>query len=309
MEKSTAYSNKEPGKIMLIINPKSGTMQTVKYLAEILQMYSERNFLTTVIMTQKAGDARIFAGKYGEYYDIVACAGGDGTLNEVIDGIVKSGKECNIGYIPAGSTNDFATTAGLPKGVLDAASVIINGNPHKLDIGNFNGRMFSYVASFGAFTSISYNVPQNLKNIMGHTAYVLQGIKDIVNIKPIPAKVIADEGTPNERICEGKYIFGAVCNSTSIAGIIKFDTFDIDMNDGLMEVLLVKSPVNLSEINEIAKGFLEKNLNNENIDFFSAKDVRFEFDDNVHWTLDGEYEEGVQQINISTLHRAIRLIK
>lgn len=299
---------KNGDRILFIMNPKSGTMQTARYLSDILQLYSNAGYLTTVMMTQKSGDARDFAIDHSVEADIVIVAGGDGTLNEVIDGVVTSGSETRIGYIPSGSTNDFASSVGLPKSIMESADRVLSGKATTFDIGSFNGRYFSYVASFGAFTSTSYSVPQNLKNIMGHTAYVLQGIRDIVNIKKIHAKVTTDEGTPNEEVHEGEYIFGAICNSTSVGGILKLDTFDVDMNDGMMEVLLIEAPSSLLEVNEMVRALLGNSLEAPNIKFFSARDIKVEIAEGTHWTLDGEYEQGAENIEIHTLQSAIELI-
>lgn len=299
---------KDGDRILFIMNPKSGTMQTARYLSDILQLYSNAGYLTTVLMTQKSGDARDFAIEHSKEVDIVIVAGGDGTLNEVIDGVVTSGSETRIGYIPSGSTNDFASSVGLPKSIMESADRVLSGKPTTFDIGSFNGRYFSYVASFGAFTSTSYSVPQNLKNIMGHTAYVLQGIRDIVNIKKIHAKVTTDAGTPNEEVHEGEYIFGAICNSTSVGGILKLDAFDVDMNDGMMEVLLIEAPSSLLELNEMVRALLGNSLEAPNITFFSARDIKVEIDEGTHWTLDGEYEKGAESIEIHTLQSAIELI-
>lgn len=308
MTDNIKQSEENDKRILFIMNPKAGTMQAAKYLVDILQIFSDEGYRTTVMMTAKAGDGREFAEKYACDAEIVACSGGDGTLNEVISGVIASGCKCKIGYIPAGSTNDFASSVGLPKGVLDAAEVIVKGNPRTLDIGSFNGRIFSYIASFGAFTSTSYSVPQNIKNIMGHTAYVMQGIRDIINIKPIMAKFVADEGTPNERKYEGEYVFGAVCNSTSVGGLLKLDSFDIDMNDGMMEVLLIHLPANLMEMNEIVRTILDGTLEAPSIKLFSAKDIKVRIESGTNWTLDGEYEEGKVDIDINTLRSAIDLI-
>lgn len=301
-------NDKKIERILLIMNPKSGTMQAARYLKDIIQLYSDAGYLTTVLMTQKSGDARDFAIRFSAEADIVVVSGGDGTLNEVIDGVITCGSNTKIGYIPSGSTNDFASSVGLPKGIMDAAQVVLSGTPTTFDIGSFNGRYFSYVASFGAFTSTSYSVPQNLKNIMGHTAYVLQGIRDIVNIKKISAKIITDEGTPNEEVNEGSYIFGAICNSTSVGGLLKLDNFDVDMNDGMMEVLLIEPPKSLIEVNEMGIALLGGALDAPNIKFFSARDIKVEIEPNTHWTLDGEYEEGADRIDISTLRSAVKLI-
>lgn len=295
-------------KLLFIINPKSGTMQAAKMMSDILQTFSDAGYLTSVLMTQKSGDARQFAIENHESVDTIVVSGGDGTLNEVIDGLVKVGGKCTVGYIPSGSTNDFAASMGLPKSVVASAERVIEGSPRTIDVGDFNGRTFTYIASFGAFTSTSYSVPQNIKNILGHTAYILQGAKDLVSIKPIHARFIADEGTPNEQICEGDYLFGAVCNSTSVAGILKLDRFDVDMNDGLMEVLLVKMPKSIVALNEIIVHMLDGTLETDEIEFFSARDVRVEVESGTPWTLDGEYEKGADDVQIKTLRSAVSLI-
>lgn len=290
------------------MNPKSGTMQAAKYLADIISIFGKNGYLTTVMMTEKRGDANEWAKLYAGDYDIVCASGGDGTFNEIMDGLICGGHNTPMGYIPSGSTNDFAQSVGLSKGILEAAGRVVTGEPEPLDIGCFNGRYFSYVASFGAFTSTSYSVPQNLKNILGHTAYVLGGVKDILSIRPIHARIIADEGTPNESISEGDYIFGAVCNSTSVAGILSLDKFDVDMNDGIMEVLLVRVPKDPIELNSIVVNMLNGTLNAREIEFFSARDIRVEIAEDTHWTLDGEYEPGAEICQIETLRSAISLI-
>ena len=283
-------------------------MQAAKMLSDIIQIYSNAGHLTTVLMTGARGDATEFVKKYHDMADVIVCSGGDGTYNEIMSGCLECGANIPIGYIPSGSTNDFASSVGLQRGVLAAAECILSGKPRDLDVGSFNGRYFSYVASFGAFTSTSYSVPQNLKNMLGHTAYVLQGMKDVMNIKSIHAKFICDEGTPNEQISEGDYIFGAVCNSTSVAGILKLDHFDVDMNDGLMEVLLVKTPKSLADLNDIVVNMMDGKLETDKIEFYSAKSIRVEIDHDTHWTLDGEYEEGADVVEIETVRSAVKLI-
>ena len=295
-------------RILFIMNPKSGTMQTARYLSDILQMYSDAGIRTTVLMTHQSGDAREFAIRYANEADVIVVAGGDGTLNEVIDGMLTAEVKLPIGYIPSGSTNDFAASVGLPKSIMDAAETVLTGTPKTFDIGSFNGRYFSYVASFGAFTSTSYSVPQNLKNMMGHTAYILKGIQDLVNIKKIYAKVVTDEGTANEEVHEGEFIFGAICNSTSVGGILKLDSVDVDMNDGMMEVLLIEAPNSFLELNDMVRALLGGTLDSPSIKFFSAREVKVEIAANTHWTLDGEYEAGDEHIQIQTLRSAIELI-
>lgn len=296
-------------KILLIMNPKSGMMLAPKYLSEIVERFSKAGFLTQILMTQARGDARDFAIQYGGEVDIVAVSGGDGTLNEVIDGMISAGHRTSLGYIPSGSTNDFANSIGLTGSIFDCVDTIIEGKASPLDIGCFNGRYFSYIASFGAFTSTSYSVPQNVKNMLGHTAYILGGIKDILTIKPVHARILTDRGTPDEHFCEGDFIFGAVCNSRSVAGILKLDKQDVDMSDGLVEVLLVRMPHDLIKLNEIAVNMLNGTLHSDQIDFFSAKNIEVDIEPGTHWTLDGEYEEGQDHCEVSTVPEAISLIR
>lgn len=291
------------------MNPKSGVMLAPKYLSELVGLFSREGYLTQILMTEKKGDARDFAMEYGGDVDIVAVSGGDGTLNEVIDGMITAGHTTNIGYIPSGSTNDFANSIGLTGTIFDCASKIINGQAYAFDVGSFNGRYFSYIASFGAFTSTSYSVPQNIKNMLGHTAYILGGIKDILSIKPIHAKFTTDRGTENEHVCEGDYLFGAVCNSKSVAGILKLDKLDIDMNDGLIEVFLIKMPHDLIALSDISINILNGTLHSSQIEFFSAKNIEVEVEPGTHWTLDGEYEEGKEHCIIKTMESAISLIR
>lgn len=291
------------------MNPKSGIMLAPKYLSEIVERFSRSGFLTQILMTTAKGDARDFAIEYGGEVDVVAVSGGDGTLNEVIDGMITAGHRTKIGYIPSGSTNDFASSIGLTGSIFDCVDTIIDGDAKNFDVGCFNGRYFSYIASFGAFTSTSYSVPQTIKNMLGHTAYILGGIKDILTIKPVHARIVTDPGTVKECVCEGDYLFGAVCNSRSVAGILKLDKQDIDMNDGLMEVFLIRMPKDLIALNEIAINMLNGTLQSSQIDFFSAKTVEVDIQPGTHWTLDGEYEEGADHCSVSTIESAISLIR
>ena len=296
-------------KMLFIMNPKSGVMLAPKHLSEIIGAFSGAGYLTQVLMTTGKGDARDFAAEYGGEVDVVTVSGGDGTLNEVIDGLLTGGHKTPIGYIPAGSTNDFANSIGLPKGINECVNTIIHGTACPVDIGSFNGRYFSYVASFGAFTSVTYSVPQNLKNIFGHAAYVMGGIKELANIKPIHVKVTLNNGEAEEEVHEGDYVLGAVCNSKSVGGILNLEKLDVDMNDGLMEVLLVKMPKDIIDLNDIAISTLGGSFKSEHIETFSARSVTVELNEGIHWTLDGEYEAGSAVCEIKTVASAISLIK
>ena len=299
----------ERKKLLFIMNPKAGVMLAPKYMAEIIECFSKSGYLTQVLMTTGRGDARDFAAEYGGESDIVVVSGGDGTLNEVIDGLLNEGFKTPIGYIPAGSTNDFANSIGLPKTIRECVGKILNGSAGPVDIGSFNGRYFSYVASFGAFTSVTYSVPQNIKNIFGHAAYVMGGITELANLKSIHAKITLEPGTPEEEVHEGDYVLGAVCNSKSIGGILNLEKLDVDMNDGLMEVLMIKMPKDLIELSDIAASTLGGTFKSDQIETYSARNVTVELDEGTHWTLDGEYEEGSGVCEIKTLESAISLVR
>jgi YegS/Rv2252/BmrU family lipid kinase len=296
-------------KLLFIMNPKAGLMQAPKYMAEIIERFSGAGYLTQVLMTAGSGDAKNFAAEYGGEVDTVVVSGGDGTLNGVIDGLLTAGHKTPIGYIPAGSTNDFANSIGLPKSIPACVDRIINGTPQSVDIGCFNGRYFSYVASFGAFTSTTYSVPQNIKNILGHSAYVMAGVKELAHIKSIHARITLEKGTPEEEVHEGDYVLGGVCNSRSIGGIVNLQKLDVDMNDGLMEVLLIRMPKDLIELSDTTASILNGTFKSHQIEKYSAHNVIFEIDEDVHWTLDGEYEKGNGICEINTLESAISLIK
>ena len=296
-------------KLLFVMNPKAGLMQAPKYMSEIIERFSGAGYLTQVLMTEGKGDARDFAAEYGETVDTVVVSGGDGTLNEVIDGLISAGLKTPIGYIPAGSTNDFASSIGLPKSIPACVERIINGTVQPIDIGSFNGRYFSYVASFGAFTSTTYSVLQNIKNILGHSAYVMAGIKELAHIKSIHARIILEKGTPEEEIYEGDYILGGVCNSRSIGGIVNLEKLDVDMNDGLMEVLLIRMPKDLIELSDTTASILGGTFKSHQIEKYSARNITFEIEEDTHWTLDGEYEKGNRVCEIKTLESAISLIR
>ncbi|MBR3785239.1 MAG: YegS/Rv2252/BmrU family lipid kinase [Firmicutes bacterium] len=290
-------------KALVILNPQAGTKQANKYFVEILQVFNQAGYETTVAVTQKQGDGTEIVMDRGNGYELIVAIGGDGTFNEVMDGVLRSRLDVKIGYIPAGSTNDFGSSLGLTKDVVASAHSIVDGSIHHLDVGSFNGRYFSYVASFGAFTQTSYNAPQNLKNTLGHLAYVLEGIKDIPSIKPLKLTVHSEHET-----YEGEYLFGAICNSTSVAGILTLSEKVVDMTDGKFEVLLIKKPNNVIELNQMVAALATQNLTNSPmITFFSAASVEITAEPDMPWTLDGEYQEGCENIRIQNHHGAIKV--
>lgn len=291
-------------KMLVIMNPYSGTRQANKFLAGIIDIFCGAGYDVNIAMTQKAGDGQEIARERAEGNDVVVAIGGDGTFNEVVAGVRESGHDVPIGYIPGGTTNDFASSVGLNKSILDAAESVISGKETYLDIGKFNGRSFSYVASFGAFTSTSYEVPQSLKNAIGHAAYILSGIADVVNIKPFHLKV-----STSTDVYEDDYVFGAICNSTSMGGIINLKDDDVDMNDGLFEVMLIKSPLSIMDLNSIIFALTTQSYSDcDQITFFSSDRVDIIAPEDMPWTLDGEYQEGADKIRVENVHNAIRMM-
>ncbi len=290
-------------KLLLIVNPCAGQKRANKYLTDIVSLFCAQEYECTVFVTAKRGDAARKAEACAEQFDRLVCIGGDGTLNEMLSGIWHAGTDVPIGYIPAGSTNDFASSLKLPKDILKAAGLAARGQEHRIDIGTFNGRCFSYVASFGAFTEASYNTSQQAKNLLGHLAYVLEGIKDLPSIKPIHVHAETED-----RVIDGEYVFGTVSNSTSIAGIVTLHDELVDMSDGLFELILVKMPQNAVQLGNIIRAIQTHDLAAEEIVFLKTARVQIQTQ-GCGWTLDGEYQEGCEHIEIINHHHAVRFIK
>ena len=291
-------------KMLFIMNPYSGKRRANKFLTEILELFNRAGYLVAVHMTAGQGDATEVARQLGPDADIVVCCGGDGTFNETAAGLQMAGADVPIGYIPAGSTNDFAASLKLSTEPLEAAQEIVDGNPVYYDAGSFNGRFFSYVASFGAFTRTSYATPQGIKNALGHTAYVLEGIQELSQIRKEHIKMIID----GEEV-EDDFLFGAICNSTSVGGILTLDPEVVDLQDNKLEILLVRAPKNLAEIHECIVALNTQKYNCAMLTFRSATHIRIFADPEMPWTLDGEREEGHSEVVVTPQHLAYRLMK
>ena len=291
-------------KMLFIMNPFAGVKRANRHLADILLTFTQAGYEVITHMTLGRGDTTAVAREKGKDVDLVVCCGGDGTLNETITGLLSAGADTPIGYIPAGSTNDFASSLKLPTNILKAAQTIVEGEPVSYDVGRFGNRYFSYVASFGAFTRSSYATPQNVKNALGHTAYVLSGITELSQIRNEHVKREIDG-----QVVEGDFLFGAICNSTSVGGILTLDPKQVDMGDGLFEILLVRAPENLGEIHECIQALQSQKYNCAMLTFRSAQKVRIFADPEMPWTLDGEKEDGHEMVEVENLHHAIRLMQ
>ncbi len=294
----------ENKKLLIIANPKSGTAKVKTYLLQMVQIFSEAGYDVTVYPTKCRGDATVKAAsiKNGEYDRIVVC-GGDGTLNEVITGAMQAGLDCTFGYVPLGTLNEWSSGLKISRNAIQAARDIVSGQEITLDIGKFGDKHFTYTASFGAFTDASYSANQTVKNVLGQAAYFFQGIKSLTNIKSIHLKFVCDE-----KEIEGDFLFGAITNSMSVGGIVKFKDSVVNLNDGEFEVLLIKSPTNIMQFQSIVDGILRKDLNKNGIEFFHTNQITVYGAENVPWTLDGEYSDGLDEITITNLHSAIKLI-
>ena len=288
-----------------IINPRSGKVRIKNALLDVLQIFGEAGYRVDVRVTQHIGHAIEIAQGISDNVDVVAVSGGDGTLNEVLTGLLKSEKNIPVGYIPTGSTNDFAATFGISTEPKRAAMQLVSGERVKVDVGKFGSeRYFSYIASFGMFTAVSYNTPQNVKNVFGHLAYVLEGVKDITNICPYDVTIEADGKT-----YEGRYIFGSITTSTSVGGIVKFDKSLVSINDGLFEIVLVKYPANIMELHKIVKGCASSDFSDDMFEFIKAKNVKLTFDKEMDWSVDGEHQKAGKIIEIENLMQAATIIR
>lgn len=292
------------GKTLVIVNPCSGKAKMRTELLGVVETLSADGTLVTVYPTKERGNATRFAASLKENrYDKIVVCGGDGTLNEVITGLMESGLHYTLGYIPSGTLNEWSSGLRISRSIKQAAADITTGKKIMLDIGKFGNRYFSYTASFGAFTDASYSAPQDVKNVLGQAAYFFEGIKSLGNIKPVHLKFAADG-----REEEGDFLFGAVSNSMSVGGIVKFDETVVKLNDGKFEVLLIRNPDNILKLQPIIDGILKRDLDRPGIEFFTAKSITVTGGDGLSWTLDGEYARGEDTVEIKNLHNAIEFI-
>lgn len=295
-------------RMLFIINPRSGRERIRRKLLEILDLFSAEGYHIQVHVTQAAKDAKNTASKEGAKYDLIVCSGGDGTLNETISGImeIEEKRRPQIGYIPGGSTNDFAASLKLPKQVLQAAQTAACGTAVPIDIGRFcDDRYFVYVAGFGAFTEVSYMTPQDRKNVLGHQAYMIESVKSLASIKSYPMKVTWEDGT-----LEGEFIFGMVTNTTSVGGFKGLINQNVALDDGLFEVLLIRTPKTPLELSAIVSElFLTDEADSELVYKFRTSSIQVESEEEVDWVLDGEFGGSRTKVEIKNLPRCLNIRK
>ena len=292
-------------KLMLIINPAAGKGSYKVNLGDALHVLDMGGYRTSLFFTAGRGAATEFARSYAEDFDTVACIGGDGTLSEVISGLMALPSPPPLGYIPMGTANDVATTLNLPKNdTIAAARRIVHGAAHPFDVGGFgDNSYFAYIAAFGAFTEVSYATPQNQKRVLGHLAYVLQGAMQLPKIESYKTRVEYEGGT-----IEGDFLYGSMSNSTSMAGIVHLRDDLVCLGDGLSELVLVRNPGSQAEFRRIVEGVLLQNYDNENLLILHTRKARFSFEKPVAWTRDGEAGGAYQEIELCNYHRPIQLI-
>lgn len=292
-------------KALVIVNPKAGRIRVRAQVLDLTKL-SICGIEPTMCATTARGDATNYVTDMAENYDIIICRGGDGTFNEVINGVMRLPRKKPIGYIPSGTTNDLAKTLGIPNNTRRALEIIIGGHSKPHDLGLFNGeRYFSYISCFGAFTRASYSTPQSKKNAMGHAAYMLEAINCIKEIKPIHARVVID----GEEL-EGDYVYGAVSNSTSVAKVMKLDPKIVKLDDGKFEVMLVKNPKTFNGWKDTLIAAKTINYDRcESIIFKQGKKIEFFFDDEIAWTADGEYVNGGTHTVIENVNKAINIYR
>ena len=292
-------------KLMLIVNPAAGSGAYKRDFADALLTFSQGGVCATVFFTRGRGDATELAAAHAGNFDLVACVGGDGTLSEVMAGLMQLQNPPPLGYLPMGTANDVATTLGIPKNNAPLAALrILEGEAHPYDVGGFgDGQYFSYIAAFGAFTEVSYNTPQNQKKVLGHLAYVLQGAAALPRIEVYPTRVEYDDG-----VVEANLVYGSMSNSTSVAGIVRLQEEMVSLGDGLSELVLVKDPGNVLALGELAESVLSRRFDNDNLLILHTRKARFVFQKPVPWTRDGEDGGSHQDITLCNYKAPIRLI-
>ncbi len=291
-------------KILLVYNSKAGKGLFVPRLADVVDMFVKAGYRVEVYPTQKPKDAIEVAQSVNGYIDMIVAAGGDGTLDEVVTGIVRSGRDIPIGYIPVGSTNDYATSLNMSTSVLGAAGDIVGGEPQAVDIGEFNNDVFVYVAAFGAFTDVSYDTNQDMKNLFGHLAYIFEGMRRLADIKSYHARVEV-EG----KVHEGDFIYGMVTNSVSVGGIRGMTGKNVYLDDGAFETMLIHTPTNPIELNEIITALLTGNIEMSSlVEYYHTDHIHIISDEEIPWTLDGEYGGNHSDVLIRNLKQRVRII-
>ena len=291
-------------KMLFIVNPKSGREQIRSKLLEVLDLFSAAGYEIQIHITQRQKDAAEAAARWGQEKDLVVCSGGDGTLNEVISGMMELPRAPLLGYIPSGTTNDYASSLEIPKQTMDAARNVLEGQPFPIDVGKFcKDRYFVYIAAFGAFTEISYQTSQDKKNLLGHQAYMLEGVKGLGALKSHRMKVEWDGN-----VLEEEFIFGMVTNTISVGGFKGLVTQSVALNDGEFEVLLIRNPRTPRDLSNIISYMFLKEEPNDYVFKFRAGHIRIASEEPVDWVLDGEFGGSRLEVEVENLKERIQIL-
>ena len=290
-------------KLLFIYNPHAGKASIRSNLLDIIDVFTKSGYSVTVRPTQKTGDAIEAVVEREGDYELLVCSGGDGTLDEVVTGMMRRQDRIPIGYVPAGTTNDFAKSLGISRNMIKAAGDIMEGHDYACDIGTFNNDVFVYIAAFGLFTDVSYETNQQVKNVLGHLAYVLEGVKRISAIPNYHLRIETEQGQ-----FEGDYMFGMITNSVSVGGFKKIAGRNVKLDDGLFEVTLIKIPYNMIELNLIVSSLLGHRIHSDYMQCFKVKSINIESDDEIPWTLDGEFGGRHKIVEIINQKGALHLI-
>lgn len=290
-------------KLLFIFNPHSGKGLIKNKLLEIVDIMVKAEYEVTIHPTQAREDALHKVQEDAKDYDLIVCSGGDGTLDEAVSGMMLSAQKVPLGYIPAGSTNDFASSLKIPKNMIKAAQIAVGGRPFPCDVGEFNGDSFIYVAAFGLFTAVSYQTNQELKNILGHAAYILEGAKSLMDIKAYHMRVEYED-----KVYEDEFIYGMITNSSSVGGFKNLTGKNVLLDDGVFEVTLIKRPKNPLELNEIIFSLTTRKDETDLIYSFKTDAIRFYPDEVIPWTLDGEFGGEHQAVEIHNRHKALEIM-
>ena len=289
-------------KMLFVFNPRAGKGKIKAHLLDIVDTFNKSDYEVIIYATQKSRDAYEKAKEYADQVDLIVCSGGDGTLDEVVTGITQVNSSVAVGYIPAGSTNDFANSLFMPKNMVEAAAGILEETPYFCDIGRFNNRTFAYIAAFGLFTDVAYETDQDLKNILGHVAYLLEGMRRLFDVQSFHMRIQSEDLD-----IEDDFIYGMITNSRSVGGFKQLTGKNVDMDDGLFEVTLITRPKNPLELQEIMTAVLMAEDNSNLIYSFKSSKITIDSSEDVHWTLDGEFGGVHKHVYIENRHQALKL--
>lgn len=291
-------------RLLFIYNPRAGKELLKPKLSDVIDIFVKAGYEITVYPTQGHRDAYEKVVSYNaSEYDLIVCSGGDGTIDEVVTGMMSRDEKDPIGYIPTGTVNDFANSLYIPKKILEAADNAVNGKPFKCDVGKMNEGIFVYVAAFGLFTDVSYGTNQNAKNILGHLAYFLEGVKSLLKIPIYKMKVTYDGN-----VIEDEFVVGMVTNSRSVGGVRNMIGNRVVFDDGMFEVTLIKMPKNPLELSDILASFLIEQIDAKHIYTFSASKIIFESEEDIPWTLDGEFGGNHKEVVVENLQKQLEIM-